>query len=331
MSQAEAEHALRARRSEKVSDEVLELAVAALYGRMPEPSSTAAREALELLASTPSSECAHASRRLAQLPLVARGAGSIQPVELAASRWAESQDDSVVDALLRMRHSEVRTDAEAAMCLAHELVMLGRPCALAPDAIARTWPSHPLASVPLRKFEIESETSDRLSEGRAIASGRTLSYARSTELHEPGVLRDLEGPFRKWSGSRSGRVFRLEGGAGDLPLASDLRALLRDTRLVVRVAPEHAMARLYHAAVYGGTYAGRQSRAYSRVAAWRALAALVGEPADPLDPELLELAAGETLFARLELEVPAYWLGCQLLAVSPARDRLAIVIAEDSD
>ncbi|MFI0965854.1 DUF6183 family protein [Streptomyces sp. NPDC021080] len=310
---------------------------------------------MRLLATTPGPENATQALRLVSAAEVT----SRKLDRYMASILASSHDAADLAVAFTGRASE-----ELRACLVHELVLRGVVVEETPRiagwATSPHWSHHPLAWLPLARAAVEEGAdlpsySSRGSshempygppEGsqQAVLSGTRVPPARETTTQD--IATAMGRAVANWAEESNGRIeARVFQPAEPLDAASVPNALLtlgleclhgagKKTALSVTLCrPAQAWRVLFAAASTGGAYNSGSYGAYGRLAAWQSLASLAGSP-DGASAEEAEARVSACTWHGFAadtkwFEQVAWDIG--LAALSPDRDRLAVLAATDTD
>ncbi|MFE4869857.1 DUF6183 family protein [Streptomyces sp. NPDC056682] len=258
-----------------------------------------------------------------------------------------------------------RASEELRACLVHELVLRGVVVREAPEiagwATSPHWSRHPLGWLPLLRSGIE-ESADLPSysirgsshsmpygpsESRELAVNAGARVPAAEETTTPATATAMGTAAANWAEESNGRIeARVFDLAEPLDAESVSTALLtlgleclhgagkKKTALSVAVRPPaQAWRVLFAAASTGGAYNSGSYGAYGRLAAWQSLAALAGSAegasaaeveAHVLDCVWYGFGADTKWFEQVARDIG-------LAALSPGRQRLAVLAATDTD
>jgi hypothetical protein len=318
------------------------------------------------LALTPGQAQAEAVIAIAQIPRVAsvqRPRDGQRRQRQLAAYLAAAQPPAVLFGLLEHQDAQTRAP-ELLAALLQELVVRGHTIDAVPAARALAQQlgerGHPLDWLPLRLMSAEGQFHRYLPRYSYQVSGSSMLPAGlpkaggpwppapalvAVEVTQPGDQVRLESAVADWRDRSNGmieaRLFAL-----DPPLAHTLMspavllqlglACLADTpEDAVQLAPTAvtaALTTLFAAAVVGGAYTQGLGGAYSRLAAWQSLAALIGLGPDATFEAVVARASACSWWA---FDAPGWFshvawdLG--LVALHAGGDGLGVLAATDTD
>lgn len=293
-------------------------------------------------------------------------AGLAQTLRLiAASRAAGHDIDRLAAALLVENRPQAALAAAAEgtgaagdtfrACLVHELVLREGTVAQWPKIVewagSAAMRGHPLGWLPLALLDIEQgwdkgrgEIGEPDRETMVVAGAQPLWPA--TDVTTDELSEALSAAVQNWAEDSNGeieaKVFDLgvpvtPAILSDALAALDLECLEPGTfpfqLAVFDISAHAAWWILFHAALDGSAYSRGRYGAYSRLFAWRSLAALVGAP-DGAAPEEVTALAQQCAWYRFdagsEWYTHVFW-DIGLVAVRPDGRSLAVLAATDTD
>jgi hypothetical protein len=284
---------------------------------------------------------------------------------IAASRAAGHGIEALAAALLAQNRPQAASSAAAEgtgaagdtfrACLVHELVLREGTVARSPKIVqwagSEALRSHPLGRLPLALLDVEQGWEKGLGdivepdrETVVVAGAQPLWPA--TDVTTDELSGALSAAVQNWADDSNGeieaRVFELGVPVTPATIATALPALdlecLEPGTIPFRLAVFDISVRvawwiLFHAALDGSAYGRGRYGAYSRLFAWRSLAALAGAAGDAGPEEVMALAQRCTWYrfdAGSAWYTHVFWdLG--LVAVRPDGRSLAVLAATDTD
>ena len=285
---------------------------------------------------------------------------------IAASRAAGHGIEALAAALLAQNRPQAAlaaasdgTGAAGDMfraCLVHELVLREEGRVAQSPKIVR-WAgstamrSHPLGWLPLALLDVEQGWDKGLGdmvepdrETMVVAGAQPLWPA--TDVTTVELSEALSAAVQNWADDSNGeieaKVFNLGVPVTPATIATALPALelecLEPGTIPFRLAVSDSSARvawwvLFHAALDGSAYGRGRYGAYSRLYAWRSLAALAGA-AEDAGPEEVAALAQQCTWYRFDADsawyTQVFW-DIGLVAVRPDGRSLAVLAATDTD
>ena len=284
---------------------------------------------------------------------------------VAASRAAGHDIDRLGAALLAEKRPQAAWAAASGgtgaagdtfrACLVHELVLREGTVARSPEIVrwaeSAALRSHPLGRLPLALLDTEQGWDKGLGdigepdrETMVVAGAQPLWPATDATTAE--LCEALSAAVQNWADDSNGeieaKVFDLGEPVTPATIATALPALDLEClepgtipfRLAVfDISPRIAWWILFHAALDGSAYGRGRYGAYSRLFAWRSLAALAGAAEDAGPEEVAALAEQCSWYhfdAGSEWYSHVFW-DIGLVAVRPDGGSLAVLAATDTD
>lgn len=284
---------------------------------------------------------------------------------IAASRAAGHGIEALAAALLAQNRPQAAlaaasdgTGAAGDMfraCLVHELVLREGTVVRSPKIVqwagSEVMRSHPLGWLPLDLLDVEQGWDKGLGdmvepdrETMVVAGAQPLWPA--TDVTTVELSEALSAAVQNWADDSNGeieaKVFDLGVPVTPATIAAALPALdlecLEPGTIPFRLAVSDSSARvawwvLFHAALDGSAYGRGRYGAYSRLYAWRSLAALAGASEDAGPEEVAALAQQCTWYrfdAGSAWYTHVFW-DIGLVAVRPDGRSLAVLGATDTD
>lgn len=283
---------------------------------------------------------------------------------IAASRAAGHGIEALAAALLAQNRPQAALAAAEGTgaagdtfraCLVHELVLREGTVARSPEIVqwvsSGVMRSHPLGRLPLALLDVEQGWDKGLGDSvepdweTVVVAGAQAMWP-ATDVTSGELSEALSAAVQNWADDSNGeieaRVFELGVPVTPESIANALPALglecLEPGTIPFRLAVFEISARvawwiLFHAALDGSAYGRGRYGAYSRLFAWRSLAALAGA-AEEGGPEGVAALAQQCAWYRFDAGSAWYthvFWDIGLVAVRPDGRSLAVLAATDTD